>query len=97
MTPDAKVARAQRWKAFYEEDGGIGDMFARLTLDLTQRAAAIEPWETDKLKKIALSFALARELHGMVKGVVADGQLAEHVNERANRLANIPDAKRRFI
>ena len=97
MTPDAKVARAHRWKAFYEEEGGIGDMFARLTLELTSQAANVEPWETDKLKKIGLSFALTRQLQAMVAGITADGQLAEHVAERANRMANVPEAKRRFI
>ena len=49
------------------------------------------------MAEIALSFALVRQMQAMVTGITADGQLAEHVANRANQMEKIPEAKRRFI
>lgn len=97
MSPDAAIARAQRWQAFYAEPGGIGDMLARLTAEHMREAVACEPWETDRLKKVALSLKIIGELEQAIRGVAADGKLAERAAEHAERVANIPERKRKWL
>jgi hypothetical protein len=96
VTPEQKLARAQRWSAFYAEPGGLAEMLAHLTEKLMAEAVQGEPWETDKLKKIALGIKIVGMLKSEVLAVTIDGKLAEHAELAAKRIAELPERKRKW-
>lgn len=96
MTPDQRLARAARWTAFYEEEGGLAEMLARLTESLMAEAVQGEPWETDRLKKVALGIKIVGMLQSEIRAVTIDSKLAEHAEAAARKIADLPERKRRW-
>lgn len=97
MTPEQRLARAERWRQFYTEEGGIGDMLARISAELMQEAVKGEPWETDKLKKVALGLKITQMLNDSVKKILDDGRVAEAAKAASDKFANVPEKKRRYL
>ena len=94
MTPDAKIARAQRWSAFMDEPGGLRDMLAHMTAEHMREAVQCEPWDTDRLKKVALSLKLIGELQQAIQSIADSGKLAEHAaRDHATRVATTRERK----
>lgn len=97
MTPEAKIARAQRWQAFIDEPGGLADMLANMTAAHMREAVQCEPWETEILKKVALSLKLIGELQRAIQSITDDGKLADAVaRDHATRVAHTRDKKPLF-
>ena len=71
-------------------------MLARLAEKLMAEAVQGEPWETDKLKKVALGIKIVGMLKDEISAVTIDGKLAEHAEKAAKRIAEIPERKRKW-
>lgn len=94
MTAEAKIARAQRWSAFMDEPGGLRDMLAHMTAAHMREAVQCEPWDTDRLKKVALSLKLIGELQQAIQSIADSGKLADHAaREHATRVAATRERK----
>lgn len=96
MTEADRIARAQRWQQFYTEEGGIGDMIGAATMALAKEAASVEPWETDKLKKVAHGLRVLRMLDDQIKAVTNDGKALEAAAQFAAQASQVPERKRRW-
>jgi len=96
MTVDP-VVRAQRWREFYEEEGGLRDMLAEIRNAYLLRMADVEPWETGKLAKLAIAHKVSEQVDGFVASIFADGAVELNARHHANRIADLPERKRRWL
>lgn len=96
IDPNVAIARAQRWKLFYEEDGGLKDIIQDIATAYIERMALVEPWETDKLSKLAIANRVTLEIGKCVQAIIAEGQVAEHARDNVRRIEQIPVARRRW-
>lgn len=94
---DDPIRRAQRWRAFYEEEGGLRDMIDEIGRAYLLRMASVEPWETGKLSKLAMAHKITEQLDGFVQAVFLDGAVAEQAKRHAEKIEALPERKRRWI
>lgn len=97
MTPEQRIARAARWSAFYREEGGMAEMIQGMRQTHLDALTMVEPWDTDRLKKIGLSMAMVNQLEQTVRNIMADGRIEEHAAAHVERLAEIPERRRRWL
>lgn len=97
MTSDERIARAQRWRAFFEEPGGMAEMLKAMRATHLEALSLVDPWDTDRLKKIGLSMAMVQQLEQTIRSIMADGTIAIHAAEHAERIQALPDRKKRWI
>lgn len=69
-----------------------GEYTARIT-----EIAAKEPWETDKIRKLAAAVRIAREVRAQIEQLVADGKMAQSELQRTRAIENLPDARKRVL
>lgn len=72
--PEDAVARGQRWEMFYREEGGLGDMLARIRMSYFEAASAVGHRDNDKLYEFAVADRLARELEREVLQIIVTGK-----------------------
>lgn len=97
MNEDYFIKRGQRWKLFYEEDGGLRDILATIGRTYIDRMSDVEPWEADKLSKLAMANKIVGQLDNVVREIIASGQVAEHSKAHTKKIESLPAAKRRWI
>lgn len=97
MTDEEKIRRANRWKAFFEEPEGLRDMLGALRLSRYKLMDEAQPWELPKLANLALGAQVARELEVMIQEIITSGKVAENAKAAAERMAALPDYKRRWV
>ena len=95
MTED-KLHRAGRWKAFYEEEGGLRDVLDGMCHAYFERHASLKVNEHDKQYALSLANKVARELDAHIRSIVETGKLEAH-RDHARRIEQLPAAKRRWI
>ena len=95
MTEDP-LHRANRWKPFYAEEGGLKDILAYIGETYLKRMSQVEPWETEKLAKLAMANKITQQIDAMVQAIINDGKLQEHVQKRVKMIEAIPHKARRF-
>ena len=59
--------------------------------------AASEPWDTDKIAKLAIAVRVAQEVRAQIEAVVTAGKLAAAEHLRAEKIERIPLAKRKYM
>ena len=96
MTEDP-LHRANRWKPFYVEEGGLKDILAFIGATLLKRMSQVEPWENEKLANLAIANKITQQIDAMVQAIINDGKVQEHVQKRAKMIEAIPHKARRFI
>lgn len=94
---DETVMRGRRWKTFYDEQGGISEAIDSIRKTYLERMMVIEPWETDKLSKLAMASKIAGELDNYFRAIIANGEIAHSAIESAKKIEKLPYAKRRFL
>lgn len=82
MVTDPKV-RADRWKAFYEEDGGLGEVIAALRRAYFERAQTLGARDADGLLKLSIADKIAGELDAHIRFIIDSGMI------EADRAAHI--------
>jgi len=96
MTEDP-LHRANRWKPFYVEEGGLKDILAFIGETLLKRMSQVEPWENEKLANLAIANKITQQIDAMVQAIINDGKVQEHVQKRVKMIEAIPHKARRFI
>lgn len=91
-----KQHRASRWKAFYEEPGGLRDVIDGMCHAYFERHASLGVKEHDKQYALSLAHKVAREMETHIKGIVDSGTIEAH-RAHARRIEELPAAKRRWI
>lgn len=91
-----KVHRAGRWKAFYEEKGGLRDVIDDMCLSYFERHASLGVRDHDKQYALSLANKVAREIEAHIKSIVDTGTIEAH-RAHAKRIEELPAPKRRWI
>jgi len=94
---EAEIARARRWKAFYDEESGLKDILASLRTAYLERMGGVEPWETDKLVKLSVASKVVVAIDSEIQSIIAAGRIAEQHNEHLKRIDKLPAAKKRWL
>lgn len=91
------VARSQRWALFYSEEGGLRDILEGLRAAYLDRMSGIEPWETDKLSKLAVASRVTQAIDAEVRAIIDAGTVTAAHREHVKKIERLPAAKRRWI
>lgn len=97
MVTEDPIHRANRWKPFYAEEGGLKDILAYIGETYLKRMSQVEPWETEKLAKLAMANKIVQQVDAMVQAIINDGKVEEHAQKRVKQIESIPHARRKFI
>ena len=86
-----KLHRAGRWKAFYDEEGGLRDVLDGMCQAYFERHASLGVKEHDKQYALSLANKVARELQAHIVAIIETGKLEEH-RAHARRIEELPAA-----
>ena len=84
-----KVARGQRYEAFYLEEEGLRDMFNALRRDYFEKVGDVKPGDTDSLKALAMADKIAREIERKFQTVIETGKIYGNDTRHTQKIANI--------
>ena len=86
-------ARADRWRAFWNEAGGLKEGLEGLKRAYFERAATLNVKDTDGLMKLSMASKIVEELERHVANIIATGDL---IDSQAEHLARIQKVGRRW-
>jgi hypothetical protein len=96
VKPDP-IQRGARWRAFFDEDGGLKDMLVEIQATYLERLAAVDPANVSQLQVLAMAHRISKEFEAMIRAVIAGGEVAQAAKEYATRMQAIPEAARRYM
>jgi hypothetical protein len=96
MTEDA-LHRAVRWQSFYEEEGGLKDLLNTLRQAYFDRAADLMPNDTSALLKLGMAAKIVDQIDAHVTHIMTAGKIQQAAQDHADRIAKLPEARRRFL
>lgn len=98
LSDEEKVARAVRAKFAMEEflAPALKNLEAEYLTALTSLAAN-EPWETSKITKLAVAQRVISTVGQHIMRAVLEGEVSGQELERAKKIAELPEAKRRWV
>lgn len=96
MSEDA-VHRANRWREHYEEEGGLRDLLDALRHAYFERASDLMPGDTAALLKLGMAGKIVAQLDEHIRHIMTAGRLEQAAQEHAERIAKLPEARRRFL
>lgn len=96
MTDDP-VLRAERWQAFYHEDGGLKDVLDTLRQAYFHRASDLMPSDTSALLKLGMASKIVDQVEAHVQAIISAGKVAAAAQDHADKIAKLPEARRRFL
>jgi hypothetical protein len=96
MSEDA-IHRANRWAAFYEEEGGLKEVLGTLRQAYFNRAADLMPSDTSALLKLGMAAKIVDQIDAHVLAITNAGKLQLAAQDHADRIAKLPEARRRFL
>ena len=98
MTPEDRRARGFRASAALDEfvAPAIEQLRSEYMAALTQLAVS-EPWASDKLVKLAVAQRVINIVEQHFKQLVADGEITAAKISRAQEIARLPEAKRKWL
>lgn len=91
------VHRATRWHAFMHEDGGILEVLTTLRHAYFDRAADLMPNQTSELLKLGMAAKIVDQIEAHLQQIVTAGKIAQAAQDHADKIARLPEAKRRFL
>lgn len=97
MTQEERIMRGQQAERAMEQflapafDYVIAEYMRKLT-DI----ASEQPWETDKIRKLAAATKIARTVQASIAAFVHDGEAAMSEKRAADRVANMTDEQGRW-
>jgi hypothetical protein len=97
MTPQQITDRARNAKIAWDEFVGPAieacraDYMAALT-----KVAANEPWESDKIVKLAIATRVIDMVESQMRALIQQGADAQKAIDRAAQIANLPARKRKW-
>ena len=91
------VHRANRWREFYEEDDGLRDVLDTLRRAYFDRASELMPNDTAALLKLGMAAKIVEQIDAHVRHILTAGKLEQAAQDHADRIARLPEARRRFL
>lgn len=91
------IQRANRWHDFYHEDGGLRDVLDTLKTAYLDRAAGLMPNDTAALLKLGMARKIVGEIEQHIQAIFVAGKVEMAAQDHAERIAKIPEARRRFL
>jgi hypothetical protein len=91
------VHRARRWQEFYEEDGGLREVMNTLRQAYFDRAADLMPNDTAQLLKLGMAAKIVDQIEAHVTHIITAGKIQQAAQDHADRIARLPEARRRFL
>jgi len=96
MSEDA-IHRANRWREFYDEDGGLKDVLDTLREAYFARAGELMPGDTAALLKLGMAAKIVEQIDTHIRQILSAGRLEQAAQDHAERIAKLPEARRRFL
>ena len=96
MSEDA-IHRAARWREFYEEEGGLKDVFETLRRAYFERAGELMPGDSAALLKLGMAAKIVEQIDVHIRQILSAGRLEQAAQNHAERIAKLPEARRRFL
>lgn len=97
MTQEERIAHSRRADAAIRDF--LGPAFRIVIADYAAKHIELctkEPWESDKQRKLAMAISIAREVEKQIVAIVKDGDVAMSEKKRAEHIAAMPEAKRKW-
>lgn len=91
------IHRANRWREFYEEEGGLKDVLRALREAYFERAGALMPGDTAALLKLGMAAKIIDQVDAHIHHILTAGRLNQAAQDHAERIARLPEARRRFL
>lgn len=91
------VHRANRWREFYEEEGGLKEVLDTLRHAYFERAGELMPGDTAGLLKLGMAAKIVAQVDGHIRHILTAGRLEQAAQDHAERIAKLPEARRRFL
>ena len=91
------VHRANRWREFYEEDGGLRDVLDTLRRAYFDRASELMPNDTAALLKLGMAAKIVDQVDTHIRHILTAGRIEQAAQNHAERIAKLPEARRRFL
>jgi hypothetical protein len=91
------VHRANRWREFYEEEGGLKDVLQTLRRAYFDRAGELMPGDTAALLKLGMAAKIVEQVDTHIRHILTAGRLEQATQDHAERIAKLPEARRRFL
>ena len=96
MSEDA-IHRANRWREFYDEDGGLKDVLDTLREAYFARAGELMPGDTAALLKLGMAAKIVEQIDTHIRQILSAGRLEQAAQDHAERIAKLPEARRWFL
>lgn len=98
MTPQHLAVRARNAQASWDEFvGPIVETVRAEYLSALTKIAANEPWQSDKIVKLAIAQRVIDTVESQMKAMILQGADAQKAIDRAAQIENLPARKRRWI
>jgi hypothetical protein len=98
MTREQLAERGRQAEAAYAEFVGPAIDQARAEyMEALTRLAANEPWRSDKIVKLSIAMRVIDKVSEQMKLTMANGIDASKQMQRAQEIAELPAAKRRWL
>lgn len=91
------IHRAHRWREFYEEEGGLRDVLETLRRAYFDRAGELMPNDTAALLKLGMAARIVEQIDAHIRHIMTAGRLEQAAQDHAERIAKLPEARRRFL
>jgi len=91
------IHRANRWHDFYHEDGGLKDILDTLKGAYLDRAADLMPGDTAGLLKLGMGRKIVDQIDQHIQAIFVAGKIEMAAQDHADRIAKLPEARRRFL
>lgn len=82
-------ARSDRWRAFYNEEGGLREGLEGLQRAYFERAAELGVKDTAGLQKLSIASRLVDELDRHIQNIIASGDIAVTQDEHLARIRKV--------
>lgn len=97
---DVDARRTRAFQAKHAMDEFISPAMEALRaeyLEALSRLAVSEPWSANKLVKLAIAQRVINAVEQHIKTLIMDGEIAAKEKSRADEIAKLPEAKRRWL
>jgi hypothetical protein len=91
------IHRANRWASFYHEDGGLKEILDTLKGAYLDRAADLMPGDTAGLLKLGMGRKIVDQIDSHIQHIFTAGKIEQAAQDHADKIARLPEARRRFL
>lgn len=96
------IIRANQWRQAYSEEGGLKDIFEGMRSAYFRRAGKLDPSlppdvRANALERLSFASNVVDMVEDHVRSIIDSGKLEEHNALQAEKIAGLPEHRRRWI